>query len=134
MKRLLRLFALGGNEVSPSGGWDPKLGKFRGPDIAAQWKKTAETCKFLAKIIQTHPNDLFILTHGNGPQVGNILLRSEYSSAILHRIPLDICGADTQGAMGYMLSQLSYALEMEGIKKTVAETVTRVAVDADDPD
>ena len=134
MRKSLKLFALGGNEVSPAGGWSAELGRFVVPDIAAQWQRTAHTCRMLAEIIKSKPNDFHIITHGNGPQVGNILLRAEFASSILHRIPLDICGADTQGAMGYMLTQLSYALQMLGVKRTVAETVTQVVVDPDDPD
>ena len=134
MAKLLRIFSLGGNEVSPVNIKDPKTGKSVIPDIALQWQRTADTCRIIADIIERHPDDLFLITHGNGPQVGNILLRAEYSRPILHPLPLDICGADTQGAMGYMLSQLSSELRMRGIEKIVAETVTQVVVDANDPD
>ena len=134
MKKRLRIFALGGNDVSPTGEIDPKTGKYKIPDLPEQWQRTAETCEILAKIIKDNPNDNYILTHGNGPQVGNIILRSEYSKPILHPLPLDICGADTQGAMGYMLAQLSNSLLINGIDKIVAETVTRVVVDQNDKD
>ncbi len=134
MIKRLKIIALGGHEVSPSGKVDPQSGKLIVPDISAQWRRTAETCELLANLIQDSLGDLFILTHGNGPQVGNILLRSEYAQPILHNLPLDVCGADTQGAMGYMLAQLTNALSIRGINKTVAETVTRVVVDKNDPD
>jgi carbamate kinase len=134
MARQLRIFSLGGNEVSPVDLKDPKTGKAIIPDIGLQWQRTADTCKMIASIIEEHPNDLYVITHGNGPQVGNILLRAEYARPILHPLPLDICGADTQGAMGYMLGQLSHELQMRGLKKIVAETVTQVVVNKKDPD
>lgn len=131
MKKL-RIFAFGGNEVSPTGITD-KNGKSVVPDIAMQWQKTADTTKLVADILEKHPKDLFVLTHGNGPQVGNILLRSEHSRSILHPIPLDICGADTQGAMAYMLAQLNNELAVRGIDKKAAGVVTQVVVNKDDP-
>lgn len=134
MPKKLKIFALGGNEVSPSGKVDPKTGKQIVPDLPEQWRRTADTCKLLAEIIQKNPDDYYILTHGNGPQVGNIILRSEYSRPILHLIPLDVCDADTQGAMGYMLAQLTNDLAVLNVNRIVAETVTRVVVDENDPD
>lgn len=134
MTRHLKIFAFGGNEVSPVGLTDPKTGKKIVPDIAMQWQHTSKTCKLVADIIEKHPEDLYILTHGNGPQVGNILLRAEYSRAILPSLPLDVCGADTQGAMGYMLAMLGNELKTRGIEKIAAEIVTRVVVDKNDPD
>ncbi|MDD4004964.1 MAG: carbamate kinase [Elusimicrobiaceae bacterium] len=133
MKKVLRIFAFGGNEVSPTGITDPKTGKSLVPDIAMQWQKTADTTRLVADILEKHPRDLFVLTHGNGPQVGNILLRSEHSRSILHPIPLDICGADTQGAMAYMLAQLNSELAVRGIAKKAAGLVTQVVVNKDDP-
>ncbi|MCH8941175.1 MAG: hypothetical protein IIA48_01845 [Bacteroidetes bacterium] len=134
MKKRLRIFALGGSDISPTGQVDPKTGKFKIPDLPEQWRRTAETCELLATIIKNNPNDNYILTHGNGPQVGSIILRSEYSKPILHPLPLDICDADTQGAMGYMLAQLTNSLSVIGIDRIVAETVTRVVVDHNDKD
>ncbi len=134
MKRV-RIFAFGGNEVSPSGLKDEKTGKAINPDIAMQWQRTKKTCEFVADIMKEHPEDTYIITHGNGPQVGNVLLRAEYSIPILPSLPLDVCGADTQGAMGYMMAQLlTNELKLRGINKVAAETVTQVLVDADDPD
>jgi len=132
MKRTLRIFAFGGNEVSPTGLKDAK-GQAIVPDIAMQWQRTAQTCRMVADIIEQHPKEQFVLTHGNGPQVGNILLRSEHSRGILHMIPLDICGADTQGAMAYMMAQLNNELQSRGIAKRVGGLVTQVVVDKDDP-
>ncbi|MBI5624752.1 MAG: carbamate kinase [Elusimicrobia bacterium] len=134
MTKKLHLFAFGGNEVAPVGLTDQKTGKPVVADIAMQWQRTAHTCRLVADIIAARPHDLFVLTHGNGPQVGNILLRAEYSRPILPSLPLDVCGADTQGAMGYMLAQLESELQTRGIDKRVAAVVTRVVVDRSDPD
>ena len=81
MKRV-RIFAFGGNEVSPSGLKDEN-GKAINPDIAMQWQRTKKTCEFVADIMKEHPEDTYIITHGNGPQVGNVLLSAEYSIPIL---------------------------------------------------
>lgn len=128
----LRIFALGGNLVAPSGEFDPVRGRYVPPDVGAQWRRTAESCVLLAEIIRAEPEVACILTHGNGPQVGNVLLRAEYSAPILHTIPLDVCGANTQGAMGYMFAQLGNALSVQGLERPTAEIVTRVVVDPED--
>jgi len=73
--------------------------------------------------------------HGNGPQVGFILRRSEIAAQVegMHEVPLDACGADTQGAIGYALQQnLQNELRRRGIKKSVATVVTQVLVDKND--
>ena len=74
--------------------------------------------------------------HGNGPQVGFILRRSEIAHRVegMHEVPLDVCGADTQGAIGYELQQsLQNQLFHRGIRKNVATIVTQVLVDRKDP-
>jgi len=134
MKKKLWIFSLGGNEVSPMDTKDPVTGKPVNPDINMQWQRTVATCQQIGNFIEKHPNDYYVLTHGNGPQVGNILLRAEYSRPILHPLTLDICGADSQGAMGYMLAQLSNDLRLRGIDKVCAEIVTQVVVSEKDPD
>ena len=75
-----------------------------------------------------------VLTHGNGPQVGFILRRSEIAREQLHEVPLDYCGADTQGAIGYMFQKALYNEFLQrGIKKDVATVVTQTIVDKGDP-
>ena len=133
MKKRMKIFALGGNEVSPPGQVDLQTGKVKIPDLGEQWKRTSETSEILAEIIKEHHDVYYILTHGTGPQVGHIILRAEYSRPILHMLPLDVCDADTQGAMGYMLAQLTNSLRITGINRIAAETVTRVVVDEYDP-
>ena len=75
-----------------------------------------------------------IVTHGNGPQVGFILRRSELAMHELHPVPLDYCGADTQGAIGYMLQKaLRNEFLKRGIQKQAVTVVTQVLVDRNDP-
>lgn len=72
--------------------------------------------------------------HGNGPQVGFILRRSELAAHELHEVPLDVCGADTQGAIGYELQQnLGHDFRRLGIDRQAVTVVTQVEVAADDP-
>ena len=74
--------------------------------------------------------------HGNGPQVGYILRRSEIAAKVegMHEVPLDVCGADTQGAIGYELQQaLQNEFHRRGIKKKACTVVTQVLVDQNDP-
>ncbi len=74
------------------------------------------------------------ISHGNGPQVGFILRRSELARHELHEVPLEICVADTQGSIGYMLAQnLVNDFRVRGIRREVASVVTQVEVDPDDP-
>jgi len=74
------------------------------------------------------------ILHGNKPQVGFVLYRSELASHILHSIPLDVCGADTQGATGYMLVQaLHNILAENGLNRSVMSIVTQTIVDSSDP-
>lgn len=75
-----------------------------------------------------------VITHGNGPQVGFILRRVELALHELHPVPLDYCGADTQGAIGYMFQQALYnEFRKRGIKKQAATVVTQTLVDRNDP-
>jgi carbamate kinase len=75
-----------------------------------------------------------VITHGNGPQVGFILRRSELSRHELHEVPLDSCGADTQGAIGYDIQQaLHNEFRRRGLAKRAVSVVTQVLVDRNDP-
>jgi carbamate kinase len=75
-----------------------------------------------------------VVTHGNGPQVGFILRRSELSRHELHQVPLDYCGADTQGAIGYMFQRaLDNEFHRRGLAKRSASIVTQTVVDRADP-
>ncbi len=91
-----------------------------------------ETCVHVADLLEEGWE--VVVTHGNGPQVGFILLRSDLAKHQLHEVPLDSCGADTQGAIGYHIQQhLCNELARRGHNKPVATVVTQVLVNKDDP-
>ena len=97
-----------------------------------QYRACGETSDYIADIVAEGYR--VVITHGNGPQVGFILLRSELAKEVLHQVPLDSCGADTQGAIGYQISQtLGNELRRRGIDKPVAAIVTQTVVDVNDP-
>jgi carbamate kinase len=75
-----------------------------------------------------------VLTHGNGPQVGNLLVKNEMAAAVVPPVPLDWCGAQTQGTIGALiLNALGHSLAARGLSSRVAALVSRTLVDADDP-
>jgi carbamate kinase len=100
--------------------------------VADQFEATRETCAHIASMVEQGWE--VIITHGNGPQVGFILLRSELASKAVHTVPLDSCGAETQGDLGYMIQQCLYnEFLSRGIKNSVATIVTQVLVRKNDP-
>ncbi len=101
-------------------------------DVASQFNAVRETCRHIADMIERGWN--VIVTHGNGPQVGFILRRNELAAGEVHQTPLDVIGADTQGSIGYMISQaLDNEFTQRGIQRQVAAVVTQVLVDRNDP-
>jgi carbamate kinase len=101
-------------------------------DVASQVGAVEETCKHIADMIARGWN--VIVTHGNGPQVGFILRRNELAYPEVHSTPLDVIGADTQGAIGYMIARaLDNEFKQRGIHRSVAAVVTQVLVDRNDP-
>jgi carbamate kinase len=117
------VIAIGGNSLI----LDPKH-----KTVQDQYDATVETAKHVAGMIEQGWN--VIVTHGNGPQVGFILRRSELAKHELHEVPLDYCGADTQGAIGYMLQRaLHNEFKERGIQKLAATVVTQTLVDRNDP-
>jgi carbamate kinase len=123
MPTKLAAVAIGGNSLIQ----DPKH-----PEVINQWDAVRVTCEHIAEMIAEGWN--VIITHGNGPQVGYILRRSELAAPEVHTVPLDLIVADTQGAIGYMLQQsLDNALRKRGINRTILTVVTQVRVDPDDP-
>lgn len=97
-----------------------------------QYEALKETAVHLADLIQGGTD--MVITHGNGPQVGFIYRRGEIAVHELPLIPLDICGADTQGAIGYMIEKaLINQFKKRGIRKQVLAVVTQTVVDRDDP-
>ncbi len=102
--------------------------------VEDQYEAAKETTYHIADMIEAGWD--VAIGHGNGPQVGFILRRSEIAAKVegMHEVPLDVCGADTQGAIGYALQQtLQNWLYKRGIKKNVATVITQVLVDKDDP-
>jgi carbamate kinase len=100
--------------------------------VEDQYNAAGETARHIAAMIKD--GWTVAIGHGNGPQVGFILRRSELAAHELHEVPLDVCGADTQGAIGYALQQNLYNhfLDMD-IDRNVVTVVTQVEVDANDP-
>ncbi len=100
--------------------------------VDAQYQAAEKTARHIAKLIRD--GHRVVIAHGNGPQVGYILLRAEYARKILHPVPLDSCVADTQGAIGYQLQKaLGNELHAMGVEKQVVTLVTQVEVNPDDP-
>jgi len=100
--------------------------------VPDQYQAAKETCHHIAGMIEQGWD--VAIGHGNGPQVGFILRRSELARHELHEVPLDVCGADTQGAIGYMLQQnLQNEFLRRGMKKQAVTVVTQVIVDRNDP-
>ncbi|HJS29429.1 MAG TPA: carbamate kinase [Anaerolineales bacterium] len=102
--------------------------------VEDQYQAAGETTRHIADMIEMGWE--VAIGHGNGPQVGFILRRSEIAHKVegMHEIPLEVCGADSQGAIGYALQQnLQNELNKRGIKKTVVTLVTQVEVDRNDP-
>lgn len=123
MKKLA-VVALGGNAL---------LRGNQAGTIKEQETNTYDTCLHLAELIKN--NYTLVITHGNGPQVGNILLRNEagYDTYKIPKMPLDICVADSQGGIGYMIErQLLNIFIEKKIKRNVVTIVTQVLVDRND--
>ena len=116
------LVALGGNSLLRPGD--------RGTS-EEQFSRMRKTCNILTEMIVNGYDIVF--THGNGPQVGNILLQNEIASHSIPAMPLDICGAQSQGQIGYMFQQtLKNELENKGIDRSITSIVTQVIVDEND--
>ena len=102
--------------------------------VEDQYDAVCETAKHIAGMIEQGFD--VVITHGNGPQVGFILRRSEIASEVagMHHVPLVSCGADTQGAIGYQIQQaMDNEFKQRGMTKEAVTVVTQVAVAADDP-
>ena len=101
--------------------------------VPDQYRAAAQTCEHIATLLEAQDLRL-VVTHGNGPQVGFILRRSELAAPELHMVPLDSCVADTQGALGYHLQCALYnEFQRRGMGRVAATVVTQVLVDAQDP-
>ena len=100
--------------------------------VVDQYRAAGETAANIAPIIAA--GNRVVITHGNGPQVGFILMRSELTRDVLHQVPLANCVADTQGSIGMQIAQtLQNAFRELGSEQQVVAVVTQVLVDAEDP-
>ncbi len=118
------VIALGGNAITRPG--EPGT-------IPQQFEHTAETLDHLKPIFRSGCG--LIITHGNGPQIGNILIRVEEGDRRVPHLPLDTCVSDSQGGMGYMIQRLACEMfRREGIRRNVATVITQVLVESADPD
>jgi carbamate kinase len=120
----LAIVAIGGNSLIE----DPK-----NPQVPHQWDAVRETCQHIADMVADGWH--VVISHGNGPQVGFLLRRTEIAQKEgIHGVPLDLLVADTQGSIGYMIQQaMDNSLRRLGLNRTCATIVTQVRVDHDDP-
>jgi len=117
------VIALGGNAIIPLG---------KSGTIEEQIEMTDTTMVHMAALIEA--GHQIVVTHGNGPVVGNIFIRSEMAKHQIPPMPLDVCGADSEGGIGYMMQQaLQNRLRSMSIDKDVFTIITQVMVDAGDP-
>ncbi len=123
MQNRRAVVAIGGNSLIT----DPEH-----QSVEDQYLAAAETDHHIAAMVASGWD--VVITHGNGPQIGFILRRSELARNELHEVPLDVCGADTQGAIGYVLQQnLMHDFLGLGLDKSAVTVVTQVEVDPHDP-
>ncbi len=121
MKKVV--IALGGNAIL-----QPK----QEATYEIQKENVRKSCEVIAKVIESGYQ--VIITHGNGPQVGNILRQNEEAKHVVPPFPLDVCSAESQGFIGYMIeNSLRNELHRLGIDKQVITLLTEVKVSADDP-
>ncbi len=117
------VITLGGNAILPAQG----TGTFE-----EQLSITRATMEPIARLVKEGVT--VVLSHGNGPIVGNILIRNEAVRDQIPPMPLDVCGADSQGGIGYMMQQaLQNELRRQKLERTVATMITQVVVDERDP-
>ena len=116
------LIAIGGNSLIRTG---------QSGTVSEQMQNASLTCSYIAELVAK--GFQVVLTHGNGPQVGAQLIRSELASSQVYPLPLDSCDASTQGEMGYILQNaLRSALRVKGLNNPVITILTQVVVSKDD--
>ncbi|HMM30698.1 MAG TPA: carbamate kinase [Clostridia bacterium] len=121
MKKIV--IALGGNALQAAG---------KPATAEAQLEVVEETSEYIVDIIENGYS--VVLAHGNGPQVGRIVLQNEFATPVSPAMPFDVCGAMSQGMIGYHMQQgLSKVLKKRGSDKEVVTVVTQVVVDRNDP-
>jgi len=121
MKKIV--IALGGNAIKQ---WDQQ------GSAEEQFENVRKSCSHIVKIIRKRYQ--IVITHGNGPQVGNLLVQQEEGRELVPPQPIDVCGAMTQGQVGYMIQQaLLNELKDARLDRTVVTLITQVMVDREDP-
>lgn len=119
----IALIALGGNALMKKG---------EESSIANQFRNANKALACIIPLLKKGYSA--VITHGNGPQVGNIMLRTEAAKRKAYQLPLDVCDAQSQGEIGYIIQQsLANILAKHKIKKNVVSVITQVEVDKDDP-
>src|SRR3954469_9496640 len=125
IRRVVRrvVIALGGNAMTgPDGSATP----------GAQRDAIAVAAGHIADVVAAGVE--VVLTHGNGPQVGNLLVKNELAAQVVPPVPLDWCGAQTQGTIGFLIvNALDRALAARGVHRPSAAVISRTRVDGDDP-
>ena len=117
------VIAIGGNAITKNG---------QKGTVEEQMQNIRDCCDPILDLVQAGYR--IVLTHGNGPQVGSILIQNEAAQDVIPASPLDVCGAQTQGSLGYLISQALYnRMKERGIKKEVTTIITQVVVDRNDP-
>lgn len=117
------VIALGGNAIIREG---------QKGTITEQYENIEESCGYIADLVEEGYN--IIITHGNGPQIGNILLQNEAAKDIVPTAPLDVCVAETQGQLGFMIKKsLINTLRKRNIDRSVLCLLTQIVVDKEDP-
>jgi len=121
----LAVIALGGNALLKSG---------QKGTISEQEENIFEACNEVAYLLEQGYN--LVISHGNGPQVGNVMLQHEAGFKVfdIPKQPMDICVAETQGSIGYMIEQqMRNVLFERGVKKNIVTLITQVLVSENDP-
>jgi carbamate kinase len=117
------VIALGGNAMTAADGAARPSDQLAAVNVAAE-----HIAELIAQGVDV------TVTHGNGPQVGNLLVKNEIAAGVVPPVPLDWCGAQTQGTIGFILvDALERALAVRGVQRRVAALVSRTLVDGDDP-
>src|SRR3954449_7301700 len=113
--------ALGGNAIAGERGADPE----------SQQRAVEEASEQIAELVE--PGHEVVLTHGNAPQVGNLLLKNDLARHVVPPVPLDWCVAQTQATLGFLIvTALEEALRRRGLERLIGTVITRVLVSAGD--
>ncbi len=119
----LIVVALGGNAISREN---------QEGNVAQQFENSRETAVALVELVEQGYS--LVLTHGNGPQIGNFLLRNEAAAGAIYPLPMEVAVAHVQGGMGFMIAQaMTNELRRRGYDRSASAIVTMIRVDADDP-